>query len=82
MWGECNIEKRKLVAQTKEKTWDWSTNKQTEKDCPSTKTSIWAPSENYPDMPTKNLQSLKDGYCQGRKSLDPVNCSPGPFFAE
>ena len=40
----CNIERRKLGGQTKGRSWDWSTNKQTKKDCPtsiSTKTSIW-----------------------------------------
>ena len=33
----CNIENGKLVGQTKERTWDWTTNKQIEKYCPFTK---------------------------------------------
>ena len=32
----CNIENGKLVGQTKERTWDWTTNKQIEKYCPFT----------------------------------------------
>ena len=51
----CNIENGKLVGQTKERTWDWTTNKQIEKYCPFTKPQFRAAPKQRKEQKAENL---------------------------
>ena len=54
----CNIENGKLVGQTKERTWDWTTNKQIEKYCPFTKPQFRAAPKQRKEQEAENLPKI------------------------